>query len=107
MLCTNKLGSVRITNPALPLTSDIRKAAHLNVDIQRVTPDMRLRVDFNQVWNIQTSCIKTHHWFSYWRVACGQTYMQTGTGVMSLRDADHRLCLSVCNVCQKDLFLAS
>jgi hypothetical protein len=47
MLRTNKLGSVRVTNPALPFTSDIRKAAHLNVDIQRVTPDMRLRVDFN------------------------------------------------------------
>jgi hypothetical protein len=47
MLYTNKLGSVRITNPALSFTFDIRKTVHLNVDIQRVTPDMRLRVDFN------------------------------------------------------------
>lgn len=104
MLCTNKLGSVSVTNPALLFASDIRKAAHLNVDIQRVAPNMRLRVDCNQAWNISTSFIKTRHWFSDWRTACGQTYMQTNTGVVTLHDANH--CLSVCNICQKDFFLA-
>jgi hypothetical protein len=95
MLCANKLGSVRIINPALSFTFDIRKAARLNVDIQRVTPDVRLPVDFNQVWNIPTSFIQTHHWFSYWRIACGQTYMQTNTGVVTLH-AIVFVCLSVC-----------
>ena len=73
------------------------------MDIQRVTPDMRLRVDFNQVWNIPTSFIQTHHWFSCWRVACGQTYMQTNTVVVTLL-AIAFVCLSVCNVCQKEFF---
>jgi hypothetical protein len=79
------------SGPSLPFTSDIRKTTHSSVGIQRVTPAVRLRVEYPD-----RSCfINTHHLFSCWRLAFGQTYMETSTGVVTWRDANHRLCLSV------------